>query len=158
MKALLFLLTLLIASPALAADHWQPCGAGHEAAAAVTSDRGLTLSSRLDRRAGRHKSLCFDTDGTAQSLMVRTTSCDNVDFAIFDMTDGDLTGMTAQVYACPSPGTTVVSGGGNCEPLGSALDSTNVRNMGFPANYFFIDFSGNSESEDGRVEARCNLH
>lgn len=148
-RLLLLTALLLFAFPALAADNWQDCSADHEAGREITSPL-------LQPAPMGPSSLCYDTDGTANSSVVNVASCDHVDVLLFNLTDGS-TDVGAQYMNC---GTTA---GTNCWVTENvtldgdpATDTEAIYGVG--SQYGYINVTVNTTTDDLRVLVRCNRY
>lgn len=141
-----------------AADAWQSCSNGFEGG---TEDPSPMMGSGFFR--GGKKQICYDTNGTADSALLKANQCDNVDFKLFNMTDGDTSTMSVTVRNCPDHKDQDVAAGvqststTTCEPILTDLaTATNQEALGYKPGQFFIDWTTNTGSDAGRVEATCN--
>jgi hypothetical protein len=140
---------MLWATPSFAADHWQACNLGFEAGTALDSTR-LFLRSVL---VGGPKSYCYDTNGTADSPMINTESCDQIDVKLFNFTDGAFADLSVIPRACP----TDAVDGTACEPIVSDLaTATSEEIQGYGGSYIYMDWVTNTNSDNARIMVRCN--
>ena len=157
-RVVIALAVLLWAAPALAVDHWQVCKSSHEAGTARLTESELTLSSRLSPASGTAKSLCYDTDGTVDSLLLNTESCTEVDVLVYDFTGNH--DATLNWMACPSNNVDATA----CEAVNGSTpltgDSTTpaFEIQGHGQNYGYVDILTNVNTRTVRVEVRCNGH
>ena len=161
MKYIIPVLCLFLAGQAYAAaDAWQSCDKGFEGA----TDLGSPTMSSGGFIGGR-KQVCYDTNGTADSQLLKATRCDNIDIKLYNMTDGDpATNVSVIPRACPDlvdqdPDTAgnQATDTTNCEPIVADLaTATNNEALGYKPGAVFIDVVTNTDSDALRVEVWCS--
>lgn len=155
MRVFLFINCLLFAGAAFAdVDAWQTCGLVHEGGAAFVPSAGSTsVPMRSSAGSGGKKSMCYDTDGTTDSIVANTASCDNLDIKLFNMTDGAFADLSVIPRSCPS----AAASASLCNLIVADLaTATNAEALGYATNYVYIDMVTNTNSDDVRVMIRCN--
>lgn len=161
MKYWIPVICLLFAGSAYgAADALQACDKGFEGG---TDFGSPTMAS--GGFIGGKKQICYDTNGTADSQLIKATRCDNVDIKLYNMTDGDTaTNVSVIPRACPDlkdqdPDTAGIQATDttNCEPIVADLaTATNSEALGYKPGALFIDVVTNTDSDALRVELWCN--
>lgn len=143
MKYVLFLLVILLVSPAYASI-WKWCGNAHGSGSAEAG------------YSGRVSTLCTDfISGDIQSAMLNVEKCDNIDFIYESDMSGAGVAISIQVMVCVSP----TIDANSCKPLAdeslAGTDSDFTIGGGY-GSYMYIQGTGTIGAETPRTLAKCN--
>lgn len=129
-------------------DAWQACSSAFEQG----TNRSTDAQRKLD--ADGTRSLCYHTDGTADSLML-TFACRETDVLVYDLSGNH--DFTLDWMACPNPTASSTS----CEAVNGSTSLTGDATtpafeiQGHGQNYGFVDNIVNGNTRQIVVEARC---
>jgi hypothetical protein len=158
----LALVALLPATAFAGADEWQSCNKGFEAGDSAGSP-AILKSPRLGGLDQR-RSMCFDTNGTANSALLDVSGCGNIDVQLYNMDDGDNSTTALTIHRCPDAIDQDSVTAGNqatdvdqCEPVVANITlETGAELLGYATDYIFVVTTTNTGSDDIRVMVRCN--